>query len=133
MKIGSLFLLVCCIVIDNCEAQNINPYYPTSASLLRSPSSLLSIGGFGGGLGGGDFLPEDSVTALGVKQQLIRRFHYLEYIKAVYKKLKQEYTRYVSECLLSSSRSVPRSRPRSELCIQNSVSKFSKERTLSDT
>ena len=78
MKFGSLFLLVCCIVIDNCEAQNINPYYPTSASLLRSPSSLLSIGGFGGGLGGGDFLPEDSVTALGDGEQLIRIKHIKE-------------------------------------------------------
>ena len=92
MKIGSLFLVVCCLVTDNCEAQNLNPYYPSTSSLLRSPTSLLSIGGFGE-LGGGDFLPEDSVTALGVKQQLIRRYHYLEYIKAVYKKLKQEYTR----------------------------------------
>ena len=44
-------------------------------------------------LGGGDFLPEDSVTAVGTKQQLIRRYHYLQYIKTVYKKLKQEYSR----------------------------------------
>ena len=62
--------------------QSLSPYYPTSLSA----SALLT-------LGGADFLPEDSVTAVGLKQQLIRRYHYLEYVKSVYQQLKKEYTR----------------------------------------
>ena len=62
--------------------QSLSPYYPAPLSA----SALLT-------LGGADFLPEDSVTAVGLKQQLIRRYHYLEYIKSVYQQLKKEYTR----------------------------------------
>ena len=62
--------------------QSLSPYYPAPLSA----SALLT-------LGGADFLPEDSVTAVGLKQQLIRRYHYLEYVKSVYQQLKKEYTR----------------------------------------
>ena len=53
------------------------------------PSSDLSLSR----LGGGDFLPEDSVTAVGAREQLVRRYHYLQYIKTVYQRLKEEYRR----------------------------------------
>ena len=71
--------------------QSLSPYYPTSLSA----SALLT-------LGGADFLPEDSVTAVGLKQQLIRRYHYLEYVKSVYQQLKKEYTR----CAFNTSSSL---------------------------
>ena len=58
----------------------LNPFLPSSdLSDLR--------------LGGGDFLPEDSVTAVGAREQLVRRYHYLQYIKTVYQRLKEEYRR----------------------------------------
>ena len=71
------------VLLDPVKSQqSLSPYYPAPLSA----SALLT-------LGGADFLPEDSVTAVGLKQQLIRRYHYLEYIKSVYKQLKKEYTR----------------------------------------
>ena len=76
--------LPCLLSLSLASAQSVNPYYP---SPLLSSHSVWR-------LGGADFLPEDSVTAVGLKQQLIRRYHYLEYIKSVYKQLKEEYTRY---------------------------------------
>ena len=76
------------------SAQQSNPYIPASKSEalvhpLHGHPSLFHLG-----LGGGDFLPENSIPALGTRQQLIRRFHYLQYIKEIYKQLKEDYTRY---------------------------------------
>ena len=83
-------ILLCLLglTVSISRAQTLNPYYP---SPLLGPDSPWR-------LGGATFQPEDSVTAAGLKQQLIRRYHYLEYIKTMYKELKKEYTRFVS-CL----------------------------------
>ena len=80
------------VLLDPVEPQqSLSPYYPAPLSA----SALLT-------LGGADFLPEDSVTAVGLKQQLIRRYHYLEYVKSVYQQLKKEYTR----CAFNTSSSL---------------------------
>ena len=64
-------------------SSQVNPFSPNSDLFLNS----------GLGLGGGDFLPEDSVPAVGVREQLIRRHHYLQYVRTVYTRLKEEYRR----------------------------------------
>ena len=84
--------LPCLLSLSLASAQSVNPYYP---SPLLSSHSVWR-------LGGADFLPEDSVTAVGLKQQLIRRYHYLEYVKSVYQQLKKEYTR----CAFNTSSSL---------------------------
>ena len=83
-----ILLCLLSINVSLIRVQNLNPYYP---SPLLGSDSLWR-------LGGAKFQPEESVTAVGLKQQLIRRYHYLEYIKTMYKELKEEYTRFVS-CL----------------------------------
>ena len=71
------------IIVSLIRVQTQNPYF--TSPILDSVSNW--------GLGGEQFLPEDSVTAVGLKQQLIRRYHYLEYIKTMYRELKEVYTR----------------------------------------
>ena len=73
-------ILLCSLIItvSLIRVQTQNPYY--TSPILDS-------------LGGEQFLPEDIVTAVGLKQQLIRRYHYLEYIKTMYRELKEVYTR----------------------------------------
>ena len=44
-------------------------------------------------LGGGDFLAENLVRARGPTEELVRRYHYLQYVKTVFRHLKEEYTR----------------------------------------
>ena len=61
----------------------VNPFSPTSDLFLGS----------GLGLGGGNFLPEDSVPALALREQLVRRHQYLQYVRTVYTRLKEEYRR----------------------------------------
>ena len=72
-------LLLCLLGLSSSQ---LNPFFP---------SSDLSLSSLRPRLGGGDFLPEDSVTAVGAREQLVRRYHYLQYIKIVYQTLKEEY------------------------------------------
>ena len=74
-------LLLCLLGLSSSQ---LNPFFP---------SSELSLSSLRPRLGGGDFLPEDSVTAVGAREQLVRRYHYLQYIKIVYQTLKEEYRR----------------------------------------
>ena len=74
-------LLLCLLGLSSSQ---LNPFFP---------SSDLSLSSLRPRLGGGDFLPEDSVTAVGAREQLVRRYHYLQYIKIVYQTLKEEYRR----------------------------------------
>ena len=74
-------LLLCLLGLSSSQ---LNPFFP---------SSDLSLSSLRPTLGGGDFLPEDSVTAVGAREQLVRRYHYLQYIKIVYQTLKEEYRR----------------------------------------
>ena len=76
-------LLLCLLGLSSSQ---LNPFFP---------SSDLSLSSLRPRLGGGDFLPEDSVTAVGAREQLVRRYHYLQYIKIVYQTLKEEYRRYL--------------------------------------
>ena len=84
------------IVIKSVSTQQAsNPFIPSSDSKTAQLLSPLSIPlqHPSTHLGGAIFLPEDSVPAVGPRQQLLRRFHYLQYIKAIYRQLKEEYTR----------------------------------------
>ena len=74
-------LLLCLLGLSSSQ---LNPFFP---------SSDLSLSSLRPRLGGGDFLPEDSVTAVGARERLVRRYHYLQYIKIVYQTLKEEYRR----------------------------------------
>ena len=78
-------LLLCLLGLSSSQ---LNPFFPSS-----DLSSDLSLSSLRPRLGGGDFLPEDSVTAVGAREQLVRRYHYLQYIKIVYQTLKEEYRR----------------------------------------
>ena len=75
-----LLLLPLCLVSVS-RSQRGNPFL--SPSVLDSRQSL----------GGGDFLPENMVRARGLTEQLVRRYHYLQYVKSVFRHLKEEYSR----------------------------------------
>ena len=64
-----------------------NPFMSTCSSLTLNSGWIYS------DLGGGSLLPEDTVPARGRRERLFRRYHYLQYIKLVFQKLKQEYAR----------------------------------------
>eukprot|EP00091_Calanus_sinicus_P005549 TRINITY_DN15991_c0_g1_i1.p1 TRINITY_DN15991_c0_g1~~TRINITY_DN15991_c0_g1_i1.p1 ORF type:complete len:209 (-),score=84.54 TRINITY_DN15991_c0_g1_i1:16-570(-) len=64
-----------------------NPFLSTCSSLSLNPRWLYS------DLGGGVLLPEDSIPARGRREKLFRRYHYLQYIRLVFQKLKKEYAR----------------------------------------
>merc|ERR1711892_1637587 len=64
-----------------------NPFLSTCSSLTLNPRWIYS------DLGGGELLPEDSIPARGRREKLFRRYHYLQYIRLVFQKLKREYAR----------------------------------------
>ena len=63
------------------HSQRRNPFL--SPSVLDSRQSL----------GGASFLPENMVRARGLTEQLLRRYHYLQYVRTVFRHLKEEYSR----------------------------------------
>ena len=75
-----LQLLLSMLAVSPSYSQR-NPFL--SPSVLDSRQSL----------GGGNFLAENLVRARGLTEQLVRRYHYLQYVKTVFRQLKEEYTR----------------------------------------
>ena len=80
-NIPLLLLLLLLSLVGVSRSQRRNPFLSPSALDSRQ------------GLGGGEFLPENVVRARGLTEQLARRYHYLQYVKTVFRQLKEEYGR----------------------------------------
>ena len=92
IKIFCLLPFLVVSVISDTKTETIscssNPFVTSCSSLTLNPRWISSE------LGGGAFLPENSIPARGRRDKLFRRYHYLQYISLVFNKLKREYARY---------------------------------------